>query len=283
MLNERLRHARESRGATIEEVARAIGVRARLLELIEAGEYDQLPAGVYARSSVRAYASAMALNPDEAIAEVENRLQRPEDPLDGLARAKGYKRRPARDAATEPPSGAAAAAALPPPAPPASSVTAAPALAAFDPALEAPYAAVSTGPRLRWASMQADWWRPLLASAIDGALLGAIEIGLIWLTVLACGTGVGPTLRVAGPAMALLFVLIASLYFILLGGVRNETLGTRLAGLRRAPSPGVALSVRAVLVRARHCFTRQMPVPLGWEDPALSAGAQAHRRAEILS
>jgi transcriptional regulator with XRE-family HTH domain len=281
LLNERLRHARESRGATIEEVARAIGVRARLLELIEAGDYDQLPAGVYARSSVRAYASAMALNPDEAIAEVEDRLQRPEDPLDGLARAKGYKRRPARDAAAAPPAGAAAA--VPPAAPPASSVTAAPALAAFDPALEAPSAAAPTGPRLRWASMQADWWRPLVASAIDGALLGAIEIGLIWLTVLACGTGVGPTLRVAGPAMALLFVLIASLYFILLGGVRNETLGTRLAGLKRAPSPGVALSVRAVLVRARHCFTRQMPVPLGWEDPALSAGSRAHRRAEILS
>jgi transcriptional regulator with XRE-family HTH domain len=248
LIHERLKQAREARGATLESVAGEIGVRARLLEIIESGAFAELPAGVYGRSSVRAYASAMGLNPEEALAEVAHLLVRPEDPLDGLARVKGHRRKPsARDA--EP-----ARHGCPPP--------------ATEPGEPPPPFTTSgdddASPRLTWASTRADWWRPVVASLVDGALLGAIELVLIWLTVLACGTGIGPTLRVAGPAMAMLFVLIATLYFVLLGGVRNETLGTRVAGLRRARTRGTALDVRAVLVRARHCFTRQMPAPAEW-------------------
>jgi hypothetical protein len=45
---------------------------------------------------VRAYATAVGLSADEALAEVAERLRTPEDPLDGLARVRGLTRQPER-------------------------------------------------------------------------------------------------------------------------------------------------------------------------------------------
>jgi transcriptional regulator with XRE-family HTH domain len=256
LIHERLRQAREARGIGVDALAGAIGVRARWLEHIEAGEFGALPPGVYARSAIRAFASAMAIDPDEAVSEVAHLLMQPEDPLDGLARVKGHKRKPAAAREPEPVTGT-----LPASGPTEGRSAPVP----FDVASRSlPGDPSVDRPRLAWASVTTDWWRPLLAATVDGLLLGAIELALIYLTVVACGTGLGPTLRVAAPAMAGLFVLIAGLYFVLLGGVHNKTLGTRVAGLRHAESPGGVLSVRAVFARACHCFSRRVPAPVEW-------------------
>jgi transcriptional regulator with XRE-family HTH domain len=95
-LHERLRLARERRGLSRATIARQWGVREQNLELIEAGKFEELPTGLYGRTSVRSYALAVGLPADEALAEVGDRLRTPEDPLDGLARVRGLTRQPER-------------------------------------------------------------------------------------------------------------------------------------------------------------------------------------------
>ncbi len=95
-LHERLRLARERRGLPLQKMAREWGVREHNLALIEQDAFEDLPSGLYGRAAVRAYAAAVGLAPDEAVAEVIHRLRVPEDPLDGLARVRGLSRPPAR-------------------------------------------------------------------------------------------------------------------------------------------------------------------------------------------
>jgi len=77
-------------------IARQWGVREQNLDLIDAGRFEELPTGLYGRSAVRSYASAVGVPADEALAEVAARLRTPEDPLDGLARVRGLTRQPER-------------------------------------------------------------------------------------------------------------------------------------------------------------------------------------------
>jgi transcriptional regulator with XRE-family HTH domain len=95
-LHERLRQARERRGISLATIARQWGVREQNLEIIDQDRFEELPTGLYGRAAVRAYATAVGLRSDEALAEVSNRLRTPEDPLDGLARVRGLARQPER-------------------------------------------------------------------------------------------------------------------------------------------------------------------------------------------
>ena len=95
-LHERLRLARERRGLSLATIARQWGVREQNLALIERDRFEELPTGLYGRNAVRAYATAVGLPTDEALAEVADRLRTPEDPLDGLARVRGLTRQPER-------------------------------------------------------------------------------------------------------------------------------------------------------------------------------------------
>jgi hypothetical protein len=94
-LHERLRLAREKRGISLATIARQWGVREQNLVLIEQNAFEELPTGLYGRTAVRSYASAVGLSPDDALAEVSSRLRAPEDPLDGLARVRGLQRQQA--------------------------------------------------------------------------------------------------------------------------------------------------------------------------------------------
>jgi cytoskeleton protein RodZ len=62
-----LRETRESFGSDIPRVAAALRIRAAYLEAIEEGRYDRLPGPVYALGFVRAYASHLGLDGDEAV------------------------------------------------------------------------------------------------------------------------------------------------------------------------------------------------------------------------
>jgi transcriptional regulator with XRE-family HTH domain len=92
MLHERLRLAREGKGLSLTTIARQCGVREQNLLLIERDAFEDLPTGLYGRNAVRAYASAVGIPADEALAEVQLRLRDVEDPLDGLARVRGLER-----------------------------------------------------------------------------------------------------------------------------------------------------------------------------------------------
>jgi transcriptional regulator with XRE-family HTH domain len=224
---ERLRIARESKGWSIEELAQATGIRPRTIELIDRGAFAELPAGLYSRSSIRSYASAVGLDPNEIIESILPLLPVPEDPLDGLARLRGHARR----AEVKPQQEASAVAIAQP----------------------APNAVAAVEPRApRFNSMRfGQWWRPLAASAVDGGLLAAIGVALVWLTAVACGTGIGVALRLAGPGIAVVFALIVGLYFVVFGGVGNATLGVWMMRLDTRPPGRTTLNPRDVFGRAR--------------------------------
>ena len=64
-----LRRAREERGLSLEEVARALRCAARQVRAVEEGGTRDLPPHPYARGLVTAYASVVGLDPDAAAQE----------------------------------------------------------------------------------------------------------------------------------------------------------------------------------------------------------------------
>ncbi|HUE88843.1 MAG TPA: helix-turn-helix domain-containing protein [Vicinamibacterales bacterium] len=64
-----LRRAREGRGLTIEDLARTTKISRTMLTAIESGDVRHLPAAIYTRGFVKAYAQEVGLNPDQAADE----------------------------------------------------------------------------------------------------------------------------------------------------------------------------------------------------------------------
>lgn len=74
----RLRQARESRGITLEQAEEATHIRRSLLEALEEGRFEELPAGVYGRGLIRNYASYLGLDPDASAEEFSRYVVEPE-------------------------------------------------------------------------------------------------------------------------------------------------------------------------------------------------------------
>jgi cytoskeleton protein RodZ len=72
-IGERLRRQRLQNRISLERVSLETKIGVRLLEAIEAGQFEKLPGGVFRRSFVLQYARALQLDPDE-IAEELNQL-----------------------------------------------------------------------------------------------------------------------------------------------------------------------------------------------------------------
>jgi transcriptional regulator with XRE-family HTH domain len=243
--HERLRRLREQKGWSLDELERRTGVRARILGMIDRGAFSELPSGLYGRSAIRAYAKAVGLQPELILGEVAELLPCVEDPLDGLARVRGLPRRAAPARTSE--------------------------LASAPEPVRAQHRPQTSDAVERTAHRSPAPWRPLAATGIDLGLLGAIDLVLVGLTALACGTSVAVAARVAAPAMAILFVLIATLYFVLLGGVRNATVGARLAGMAEPDRTNGALDAHTVFARARRSAFRESAM-LDW----LARGEASH-------
>ena len=185
-LHRRLRLARERRGLSLATIARQWGVREYNLELIESNRFEDLPTGLYGRTAVRSYATAVDVPADEALAEVCDRLRTPEDPLDGLARVRGLTRQPERTIKD----------------------------------------ILHVQGREMTLSTTA---RAHVANVLDALVLLGLDFLLLELTALVAGVRATEVLRVAAPSMIALFVLIAALYFVLLGGLARATIGSRFA------------------------------------------------------
>lgn len=65
----RLKNARESRGLSLHGVSDMTKISIPLLEALERDDYSRLPGGIFNRSFVRAYATAVGIDPDKAVAE----------------------------------------------------------------------------------------------------------------------------------------------------------------------------------------------------------------------
>jgi hypothetical protein len=179
-------------------------VREHNLHLIEHDAFEDLPTGLYGRAAVRAYASAVGLDPDAALAEVAERVRTPEDPIDGLARVRGIGRPRPR-----------------PPVPRLCRGLAGALHAKADRIIDVA-ASVRNPVQLPIS------WRIPLAAVIDSILLLAIDAGLLGLTAVVARVRPTELLHSALPAMLVVFVVIAALYFVLLGGVRRATIGAQL-------------------------------------------------------
>jgi transcriptional regulator with XRE-family HTH domain len=69
-----LRSARERRGLTIQQIAHETKIPQRLLESLEHGDLGAIPAGMYQRAEIRAYAKAVGLDQALALSELERAL-----------------------------------------------------------------------------------------------------------------------------------------------------------------------------------------------------------------
>jgi transcriptional regulator with XRE-family HTH domain len=75
----RLRFERERRKVTIAEIAESTKILGALLEGIENDDVSRWPTGFYRRAFMRAYASAIGLDPDATVKEFIERFPDPED------------------------------------------------------------------------------------------------------------------------------------------------------------------------------------------------------------
>src|SRR5215213_7517493 len=70
----RLRRARLAAGLELSDIERRTRISPSILRWIDNGQFHRLPAGIYARSYVRAFAQAVGLDPNEIVASVEHEL-----------------------------------------------------------------------------------------------------------------------------------------------------------------------------------------------------------------
>ena len=66
-IGQQLKAAREARNLTLEKVSQVTHIRARLLEVMEADEFESLPSPVQGRAFLRLYAGFLGLSVDEMI------------------------------------------------------------------------------------------------------------------------------------------------------------------------------------------------------------------------
>lgn len=64
-----LRHERERRGISLDEIAEQTKVSASLLSGLERGDLSRWPAGIFRRAFVRSYATAVGMDPELTLAE----------------------------------------------------------------------------------------------------------------------------------------------------------------------------------------------------------------------
>jgi hypothetical protein len=80
-IGRRLRAARARKGLELQDVERALCIRARHLRALEAERFDELPAEAYARAFLREYADHLGLNGDELVGAFDARVPR-DEPVD---------------------------------------------------------------------------------------------------------------------------------------------------------------------------------------------------------
>lgn len=198
-----LYHARINSQLTLAQIGVRTALSPTVLRHIDEGRFEQLPSGVYARSYVRAYASAVGLDPDEALAQVEPYLPGLPDAIAAMHEAQAVTtwERLSRRFAPARQKIAQTTASLRPVVKPAPG----------RPELRAPLRKQDLTP---WA-----------AAAIDATLLVAVDAFLIMLISWSSGIALDVLLRESGVALALFCAIPIGLYFLFFGGIAGSTLG----------------------------------------------------------
>ena len=78
-VGETLRRERLRRNLALDQISRELKINAKMLEAIEAEEFDRLPGTIFAKNFVRQYAHLLGLDEEEMAAEVQRALQPPSE------------------------------------------------------------------------------------------------------------------------------------------------------------------------------------------------------------
>jgi transcriptional regulator with XRE-family HTH domain len=70
----RLQQARLAAGLQLSDIEQRTRISPSVLRWIDAGQFQRLPAGIYARSYIRAFAEAVGLDPHEFLASIDHEL-----------------------------------------------------------------------------------------------------------------------------------------------------------------------------------------------------------------
>ena len=81
-LGAQLKLAREKRGATLEDVSTTTKIGTRMLRAIEEDQYEQLPGGIFNKGFVRAFAKAVGIDEEKAVADYLAATEPPEPVAD---------------------------------------------------------------------------------------------------------------------------------------------------------------------------------------------------------
>jgi len=92
-IGARLKDARASKRLTLEQAERDTRINSHYLEALESGQYQVLPAPVYARGFMRSYADYLDMDPAEAVMAMPDSLPPPDglEPIPGLRRTPSSK------------------------------------------------------------------------------------------------------------------------------------------------------------------------------------------------
>ena len=90
-LGPRLRDARAAKNLTLEEVAHATKIPRSSLACLEAGQFEALPAPVFVRGFIRAYARVVGVDPNPLVRLYEATGRPPEPPADQSFRTVGAR------------------------------------------------------------------------------------------------------------------------------------------------------------------------------------------------
>ena len=70
----RLRHARQQRGLSLHDVARATKLTLNVLQAIERNDFESLPRGIYRKAYLRTVAGEVGLQPGDIAAEFDRQF-----------------------------------------------------------------------------------------------------------------------------------------------------------------------------------------------------------------
>jgi hypothetical protein len=240
--NQTLHEARMKRNLGLGELKAKTSLSAAVLQKIDEGRFDELPAGVYARAYVKSFAAEVGLDPDEALRELEHLLPGAPDPLPVLRElrepdlgdrfaaivARVTKREIAGTAK--------------------SNATAAVEPSGASDSYQVRVPADDSSEEHTSASFRLNVTR-VGAAAIDATILIAMNGALV--LAVALGTGVSPAalMRHGSGGVGILCAVPTTLYFILFNGVGSGTLGRWLCRLSET-SLQRPLTVDAILRRS---------------------------------
>jgi transcriptional regulator with XRE-family HTH domain len=235
---ERLRQTRIARGEDLASVAQRAGVREALLRAIEEGRFADLPRGIYGRSAIRSFASALGLDAVEVLAECEQFLPATDDPIYALARLRGL-----RSAVDAKPAGRVESTPVQP---------------------------------ATWNETAA-LWKPLAAAAVDGAIIMVMLLVLVAVTMTFCAAPLSAFRATTAPAFGLMGFLLAGCYFVCFAGVAGVTLGERAVRLPPSADLG-SHDLRSVLARTLRGLFRDISCIRTIGDTLGRAASEWHTR-----